>query len=106
MIRLRLRRLIFLLLTFALLGASTEAKLSMYQPEHAPGASTSQVIKLQQVRIGTPALALELPAAIGAGIVLPAQERREIPVAPAPVTPGSGPSVAQSHWFRPPPELS
>lgn len=105
MSRIRLQRLIFLLLALAVLGASTAAKLSMYQPEHAPCANTWQIIKLQQVRIGTVALEVQVPVVIAAAIVLPVQESRRIPLAPARVSPGGGPSVPQSHWFRPPPSL-
>jgi hypothetical protein len=104
--RFRIARLLFALLACALLGASVEAKLSLYHAAHTPGANISQVIKLREVRIGPVALEVEVPVEVACEVT-PPRVNRWLPVSPPlRVSPGSGPSVPQSHWFRPPPSIS
>lgn len=99
------QRMIFAVLTLAVFGASVEAKLSMYLPEHTPGADTCKIIKLQEVRIGPVALGLEVSTA-AAAVNLPTDEDRSAPIAPLLARPGCRPSIPQCHWSRPPPPPS
>lgn len=102
--RFRIGRLIFALLALAVLGASIEAKLSMYHARHSRAASTWQVIKLREFQIVQATAPVEVPPADTAPLIEP-DPQPAIPDIPVRAKPGSGPSVPQFHWLRPPPSI-
>jgi hypothetical protein len=94
--------LVVVLVSLAVLAGTVEAKLSMYLPDYAPGADTWKVIKVQEQRKAVSAVPLQSPL-LSLTPVADSFDPRWPILAEVRVAPGSGPSISQSHWFRPPP---